>query len=92
MLATVATVHVLSMLTLTVLLVGHLYFTFVYGALPGITTGYISEEAARLEHPKWVEEVLAEEAASHTHSGAPTTIASAELPANPAGEGAGQVE
>jgi len=58
----VVSIHVLSMLALTVLLVGHVYFTFVYGALPGMTTGYVSEEAARLEHPKWVEEVLAEEA------------------------------
>ena len=54
-------IHVLTMLALTVLLVGHVYFTFVYSALPGMTTGYISEEAARREHPKWVEEILAEE-------------------------------
>ncbi len=58
----VAGVHVFSMLVLSVLLVGHVYFTFVYSALPGMTTGYISEEAARREHPKWVEEILAEEA------------------------------
>ncbi len=63
-LALVVIIHVLSMLALTVLLVGHVYFTFVYGALPGMTTGYISEESARLEHPKWVEEVFAEEAGS----------------------------
>lgn len=54
-LAIAASIHSLSMLVLTVLLVGHLYFTFVYGALPGMITGYISEEAARLEHAKWVE-------------------------------------
>jgi formate dehydrogenase subunit gamma len=54
-LAIAAIIHSLSMLVLTVLLVGHLYFTFVYEALPGMVTGYIAEEAARLEHAKWVE-------------------------------------
>ncbi len=47
--------HDLSMLVLTVLLVGHLYFTYVYGALAGMVKGYIPEEEARLEHSKWVE-------------------------------------
>ena len=56
-LAITAMVHDLSMLVLTVLLIGHLYFTFVYKALPGMTTGYIPEEEARLEHSKWVEEL-----------------------------------
>lgn len=54
-LAAAAIVHNLSMLALTVMLAGHLYFTFVYNALSGMTTGYIPEEAARLEHAKWVE-------------------------------------
>ncbi len=54
-LALVAIVHDLSMLALTVLLVGHVYFTFVYGALPAMTTGYVSEEYARLEHARWLE-------------------------------------
>lgn len=54
-LAAAAIVHDLSMLGLTVMLAGHLYFTYVYGALSGMTTGYIPEEAARLEHAKWVE-------------------------------------
>jgi formate dehydrogenase subunit gamma len=54
-LALAAIVHNLSMLILTVLLVGHLYFTFVYDALAGMVKGYIPEEAARLEHAKWVE-------------------------------------
>jgi formate dehydrogenase subunit gamma len=54
-LAMAATVHDISMLILTVLLVGHLYFTYVYKALPGMTTGYIPEEEARLEHSKWVD-------------------------------------
>jgi formate dehydrogenase subunit gamma len=54
-LAGAAIVHDLSMVILTVLLVGHLYFTFVYDAIGGMVKGYISEEAARLEHVKWVE-------------------------------------
>lgn len=53
-LATAAMVHDLSMLALTVLLVGHLYFTFVYKGLSAMTTGYVSEEYARVEHPKWL--------------------------------------
>ena len=52
-----AMVHDLSMLILTILLVGHLYFTFVYKALSGMVTGYVPEEEALIEHPKWVEEV-----------------------------------
>ena len=56
-LAVAAMVHDLSMIILTVLLVGHLYFTFVYGALSGMTTGYIPEEEARLEHAKWIDEL-----------------------------------
>jgi len=53
--------HDVSMLVLTILLVGHLYFTFVYKALSGMTSGYIEEEDALLEHPKWVEELPEEE-------------------------------
>lgn len=56
-LAVWAMIHDLSMLILTVLLVGHLYFTFVYKALSGMVTGYVPEEEALIEHPKWVEEV-----------------------------------
>lgn len=56
-LAVTVIIHDLSMLLLTVLLVGHLYFTFVYDALSGMTTGYIDRAAAELEHPKWVEEL-----------------------------------
>jgi len=56
-LAVAATIHDLSMLALTVLLVGHLYFTFVYKALSSMTTGYVSKEDAEIEHPKWVEEI-----------------------------------
>ena len=53
--ALVAMIHDLSMLLLTVLLIGHVYFTFVYGALPAMVTGYVSEEYARMEHAKWLE-------------------------------------
>ena len=56
-LATTATIHDLAMIVLTVLLVGHLYFTFVYKALSGMVTGYVPEEEARLEHAKWVAEL-----------------------------------
>ena len=57
--ALVAIIHDLAMLVLVLLLIGHLYFTYVYGALSGMTSGYIDEDEARLEHPKWVEELQA---------------------------------
>lgn len=53
-LAVTVMLHDLVMLVLTVLLVGHVYFTFLYGALPAMLTGYVSESYARLEHPKWL--------------------------------------
>ncbi len=56
-LALAASIHDISMLALTVLLVGHLYFTFVYKALSAMTTGYVPKEDALIEHPKWVEEI-----------------------------------
>ncbi len=56
-LALTASIHDISMLVLTVLLAGHLYFTFVYKALSGMTTGYVDEKEARLEHAKWVAEL-----------------------------------
>lgn len=59
-LALTAMVHDVSMLILTVLLVGHLYFTFVYKALSAMTTGYVSAEDAKIEHPKWVDQVTGE--------------------------------
>jgi formate dehydrogenase subunit gamma len=63
-LAWAAVIHDISMLALTLLLVGHLYFTFTYKALPGMTIGYISETDARLEHAKWVADLEMEEAES----------------------------
>ncbi|MCP4308310.1 MAG: hypothetical protein GY926_04320 [bacterium] len=62
-----AVIHDISMLALTLLLIGHLYFTFVYKAISGMTTGYVHEVDARLEHAKWVEE-LEEEAAVEADS------------------------
>lgn len=52
-----AIVHDLSMIALTVLLVGHMYFTFVYGALNAMLKGRVTEEYARMEHPKWLAEL-----------------------------------
>ena len=54
-LAGTAMVHDLSMLGLSVLLIGHVYFTFLYEALPAMRTGFVTEEYARTEHPKWLE-------------------------------------
>jgi formate dehydrogenase subunit gamma len=54
-LAITAMIHDLSMLGLTVLMIGHLYFTFVYDALSGMLRGYVTEEYAKMEHPKWLE-------------------------------------
>lgn len=64
--AWVAVIHDASMLALTLLLIGHLYFTFVYKAISGMTTGYIPETDARLEHPKWVEKLETEAMADAT--------------------------
>ncbi len=67
-----AVIHDLAMLTLTLLLVGHLYFTFVYKALSGMTSGYIPEEEARLEHAKWVEELEEDGALTEERTAAPS--------------------
>jgi formate dehydrogenase subunit gamma len=56
-LAISAMVHDLSMLGLTVMMIGHLYFTFVYDALNSMLTGFVTEEYAKMEHPKWLEEL-----------------------------------
>jgi formate dehydrogenase subunit gamma len=56
-LAAAAIVHDLSMMGLAVLMIGHVYFTFLYGALPAMETGWISAEYARLEHRAWYDEV-----------------------------------
>lgn len=59
-LALAAMIHDLSMLGLTVLMIGHLYFTLVYDALSSMLTGYVTKEYAEMEHPKWVEELPAD--------------------------------
>ncbi|MEA1903961.1 MAG: cytochrome b/b6 domain-containing protein [Actinomycetota bacterium] len=68
-LAWVVVAHDISMLLLTLFLVGHLYFTYVYKAISGMTTGWVEEVDARLEHPKWVAELEAEAAASASSEG-----------------------
>lgn len=52
-----ALLHDVAMFVLTILLVGHLYFTYVYKAMSSMTTGYVPVEDAKIEHPKWVEEL-----------------------------------
>ncbi len=54
-LAGAAMVHDLSMLGLSILMIGHIYFTFLYDALSGMLTGSVTEEYARMEHRKWFE-------------------------------------
>ena len=39
------------------MLIGHLNFTFVYDALSSMLTGFVTEEYAKMEHPKWLEEL-----------------------------------
>jgi formate dehydrogenase subunit gamma len=68
-LAWAAIMHDLAMLALTLLLVGHLYFTYVYKALSGMTSGYVPELEARIEHAKWVEELEAEAAHAEPSTG-----------------------
>ncbi len=57
--ALAAMVHDLSMLGLSVLMIGHVYFTFLYEALSGMVTGFVSEQYARMEHLKWFESLTA---------------------------------
>ncbi len=52
-----AIVHDLAMLALTLLLVGHVFFTYVYKAWSSMATGYVPKTEMVLEHPKWVEEI-----------------------------------
>jgi formate dehydrogenase subunit gamma len=53
-LACTAILHDLSMLGLSVLLIGHVYFTFLYDAFSAMRTGFVTEEYARMEHAKWL--------------------------------------
>ncbi len=61
-----AIIHDLSMLVLTLLLVGHVFFTFVYKAWSSMGTGYVSRDDMEFEHSKWVDEL--ENAASEEES------------------------
>ena len=54
-LAIAAMLHDLSMLGLSVLMIGHVYFTFLYDAFSAMRTGFVTEEYARMEHPKWLD-------------------------------------
>jgi formate dehydrogenase subunit gamma len=49
--------HNVSTFALVLLTIGHIYFTFVHGALSRMTTGYIDRAVARKEHAKWVAEL-----------------------------------
>jgi len=57
MLAWTAIIHDLAMLVLTLLLVGHVFFTYVYTAWSSMATGYVSKDDMEMEHSKWVEEL-----------------------------------
>jgi formate dehydrogenase subunit gamma len=61
-LARTAIIHDLSMFVLTLLLVGHVFFTYVYTAWSSMATGYVSKDDMEMEHSKWVEELEDEEA------------------------------
>lgn len=56
MLSWTAIIHDLSMLALTLLLVGHVFFTYVYSAWSSMATGYVSKAEMEMEHSKWVDE------------------------------------
>ena len=56
-LAWTAIIHDLSMLVLTLLLVGHIFFSYVYTAWSSMATGYVSKDDMEMEHIKWVEEL-----------------------------------
>ncbi len=55
--------HDIAMYIMVILTIGHLYFTFVYGALQGMVTGYVNEKYAALEHAKWLASIKAEKTA-----------------------------
>jgi formate dehydrogenase subunit gamma len=46
--------HDIAMLALTLLLVGHVFFTFVYGAWSSMSSGYVSRHDMEMEHADWV--------------------------------------
>ena len=72
-LATAAIVHDLSVLGLSVLMVGHVYFTFLYDALSGMRSGYVTEEYARMEHERWFASLPREQRSTGKSTGADET-------------------
>lgn len=54
-------VHDVSMIIMSLLTIGHMYFVFVYGALGGMLTGHVSRAYAKMEHVKWLAELEAAE-------------------------------
>lgn len=86
--AVAAMVHDLSVLGLSVLMIGHVYFTFLYEALSGMVTGFVTEQYARMEHLRWFETLSAPATA-----GAPATGVTETAPALlDAPRAAGQLE
>lgn len=49
--------HDIAMLVLTLLLVGHVFFTFVYGAWSSMSSGYVSRHDMEMEHADWVDDL-----------------------------------
>lgn len=50
-------IHFIAMMIMTILTVGHIYFTFVYDALGSMISGEVSKEYAEMKHPKWLEQL-----------------------------------
>ena len=65
-LAWAAIIHDVSMMVLTLLLVGHVFFTYVYTAWSSMGSGYVSKDDMELEHSKWVDEIEDEESQNHS--------------------------
>lgn len=49
--------HDISMIILVFLTLGHVYFSIVYGAIRGMTTGYVTETYAKVEHSVWLKKM-----------------------------------
>lgn len=47
-------VHNVTLFVLLILTIGHIYFTFVYGALSAMTSGYVTRRYAEPKHSKWL--------------------------------------
>lgn len=59
MLNLMGTVHIISVFVITIMTLGHVYFTVVYWALPSMIHGKVTESYVKLEHRKWWDEELA---------------------------------